>query len=195
MKRLILASASPRRAELLRQLGVEFNVKPVDIDETPLKGELPYDYAQRLAIEKAKAAKVFYPKQEVLVLGSDTTVVIEGEILGKPDSKEHALAMLRKLSGKRHTVLTSVAVMGQQNACVVSESTVTFSTLSDHQLEWYWLTGEPKDKAGAYAIQGKGAVFITELNGSFSGVMGLPIYETAQLLKQHGLDVSQGKTV
>jgi len=195
MKRLILASASPRRAELLRQLGVEFNVKPVDIDETPLKGEWPYDYVQRLAIEKAKAAKVFYPEQEVLVLGSDTTVVIEGEILGKPDSKEHALAMLRKLSGKRHTVLTSVAVMGQQNACVVSESTVTFSTLSDHQLEWYWLTGEPKDKAGAYAIQGKGAVFITELNGSFSGVMGLPIYETAQLLKQHGLDVSQGKTV
>lgn len=103
--------------------------------------------------------------------------------------------MLRKLSGKRHTVLTSVAVMGQQNAYVVSESTVTFSTLSDHQLEWYWLTGEPKDKAGAYAIQGKGAVFITELNGSFSGVMGLPIYETAQLLKQHGLDVSQAKTV
>jgi len=190
MKHLILASASPRRAELLQQIGIEFDIKAVDVDETPLTGELPYDYVRRLAIKKATAAKAFYPGQDVLVLGSDTAVVIDEEILGKPDNKEHALTMLRKLSGKSHTVLTSAAIIGPQDECVVSESKVTFTSITDNQLEWYWLTGEPQDRAGAYAIQGKAAIFISRLEGSFSGVMGLPLYETAQLLKQHGFDIT-----
>jgi len=184
--RLILASASPRRAELLHQIGVEFDTKSVDIDETPLAGELAYDYVKRLAIEKARTAKVFYPQSDVLILGSDTAVVLDGEILGKPDSKEHAFTMLKKLSGKRHKVLTSVAILGQQELCTVSESEVRFANISEQELEWYWATGEPKDKAGAYAIQGNAAVFISRLEGSFSGVMGLPLYETRQMLQQHG---------
>lgn len=184
--RLILASASPRRAELLHQIGVEFDTKSVDIDETPLNGELAYDYVKRLALAKARTGQEFYPQSGVLVLGSDTAVVLDGEILGKPDNKEHALTMLKKLSGKCHKVLTSVAIIGQHERCIVSESEVTFTNISEQELEWYWATGEPKDKAGAYAIQGNAAVFISRLEGSFSGVMGLPLYETRQLLQQHG---------
>lgn len=190
MKKLILASASPRRAELLRQMGIAFETKAVDIDETPQVGELPYDYVERLAIEKAVAAKVFYPEQGTCVLGSDTAVVINGDILGKPDNKEHALTMLRMLSGTSHTVLTSIAMVGQQQDCIVSKSKVTFANMTEREIEWYWSTGEPRGKAGAYAIQGKAAMFISRLEGSFSGVMGLPLYETAKLLKQHGFNAS-----
>jgi len=186
--RLILASSSPRRAELLQQIGVDFEIKSVEIDEMPIQGERPYDYVKRLAIEKAAATKAFYQDNEVLVLGSDTAVIVNGRILGKPDNKEQAMLMLRQLSGGSHIVLTSVAIIGsQQEDWLVSESKVTFSTLSDREIEWYWSTGEPKDKAGAYGIQGKAAVFIKRLEGSFSGVMGLPLYETSQLLKKVGL--------
>lgn len=190
MKQLILASASPRRAELLQQIGVEFEIKAVVVDETPLDSELPYDYVRRLAMEKAMMAKAFYPAYGSLVLGSDTAVVLDGEILGKPVNQEHAFTMLRKLSGKSHAVLTSVAIIGQQDECIVSESKVTFANITETELERYWLTGEPRDKAGAYAIQGKAAVFISRLEGSFSGVMGLPLYETAQLLKRHGFGIT-----
>jgi len=189
--RLILASSSPRRAELLQQIGVDFEIKSVEIDETPIQGERPYDYVKRLAIEKAAATKAFYKDDNVLVLGSDTAVIINGQILGKPNNKEQAMMMLRQLSGASHAVLTSVAIIGaKQEHWVVSESKVTFSTLSDREIEWYWATGEPKDKAGAYGIQGKAAVFIKRLEGSFSGVMGLPLYETSQLLKKSGLDIT-----
>lgn len=190
MKSLILASASPRRAELLKQIGIGFETKAVDIDETPHFGEAPNDYVIRLAIAKAKAAKAFYPARETYALGSDTAVIINGEILGKPNNKAHALAMLRKLSGTTHTVLTSVALVGQHQVCVVSQSKLTFAEITEHELEWYWATGESLGKAGAYAIQGKAAMFISRLEGSYSGVMGLPLYETAQLLKEHGFIIS-----
>jgi len=191
MMRLILASSSPRRAELLQQIGVNFEIKSVEVDEAPIPGERAYDYVKRLAIEKAAATKALYKDDELLVLGSDTAVIIDGKILGKPNNKEQAMLMLRQLSGGSHTVLTSVAIIGaKQEHCLVSESKVTFSTLSEREIDWYWATGEPKDKAGAYGIQGKAAVFIKRLEGSFSGVMGLPLYETSQLLKQSGLDIT-----
>lgn len=188
--RLILASSSPRRAELLHQIGVDFDIKSVEIDETPFNGEQPHEYVKRLAMDKAVATKAFYPEDDTLVLGSDTAVIFDGEILGKPNNKEHAVMMLKKLSGNSHIVLTSVAIIGcQQEHCIINESKVTFSTLTDSDIEWYWSTGEPKDKAGAYGIQGKAAVFISRLEGSFSGVMGLPLYETSQLLREHGLNI------
>jgi len=189
--RLILASSSPRRTELLQQIGVDFEIKSVEIDETPIQGERPYDYVKRLAIEKAAATKALYKGDEVLVLGSDTAVIIDGKILGKPNNKEQAMLMLRQLSGGSHIVLTSVAIIdSQQEHWLVSESKVTFSTLTHREIEWYWATGEPKDKAGAYGIQGKAAVFIKRIEGSFSGVMGLPLYETSQLLKKSGVDIT-----
>jgi septum formation protein len=186
VKTLILASASPRRAELLKQIGVKFETHPVDINETPQLGELPEDYVKRLAIEKARAALVSYQQNEVMVLGSDTAVAIDGEILGKPCDKEHALSMLRKLSGRTHQVLTSVALIGLHETCIVSSNEVSFKNLTEDEINWYWGTTEPLGKAGAYAIQGKGAVFVEHLEGSFSGVMGLPLFETNQLLTEHG---------
>jgi len=165
-------------------MGIIFDVKAVDIDESTIVGEAVEDYVMRLALSKAKAAKIFYQQDDVLVLGSDTSVVINGEILGKPSNKEDGLRMLRLLSGNTHRVLTSVVVLGEQQLAAISESWVTFAVLSEKELEWYWSTGEPKGKAGAYAIQGLAAMFITRLEGSFSGVMGLPIYETSQLLKE-----------
>jgi len=186
MKKIILASASPRRAELLAQIGVQFDTLAVDIDETPHCDEIPHDYVQRLALEKAQAAKLLCNQSDMLILGSDTSVIIDGEILGKPEDKEHAKNMLNKLSGRKHSVLTSVALLGKQSWCTVSENRVTFGVLSDSNIEQYWATGEPKGKAGAYAIQGKAAIFVKKLEGSFSGVMGLPLYETAQLLYKAG---------
>jgi septum formation protein len=186
---VVLASASPRRAKLLQQMGVEFEIKPVDIDETPLNNEAPAQYVKRLAMHKAQAARAFYLQGDKVIVGSDTSVILEGEILGKPDSKQHGLSMLKKLSGRTHEVMTAVAVLGKFESCIVNVSCVTFATVDDKSLEWYWNTGEPKDKAGAYAIQGKAAAFITRLEGSFSGVMGLPLYETIQLLKQHGVKI------
>ncbi|PHS73747.1 MAG: septum formation protein Maf [Cycloclasticus sp.] len=185
-KKLVLASASPRRAELLKQIGVEFETRTVDIDEMPQVDELPENYVKRLALEKARAARLSDQQNEVLVLGSDTAVVIDGDILGKPLDKEHAQSMLRQLSGKTHQVLTSVALIGAYESCVISFSDVTFKILTDDEIKGYWATTEPFGKAGAYAIQGKAAKFIKRLNGSFSGVMGLPLYETSKLLKEHG---------
>lgn len=184
--KLVLASASPRRAELLGQMGLEFDIKSADIDESIRVGEPPSDYVARLALEKARAVKSLYRHADVLVLGSDTSVIIDDQILGKPDDKQHAFDMLNALSGRRHSVMTAVAVIGKTEQCIVSESFVTFDTISDAELEWYWSTGEPKGKAGAYAVQGLGAVFVQHLEGSFSGVMGLPIYETHQQLIKEG---------
>jgi septum formation protein len=188
--KVILASASPRRAELLRQIGVEFEVRAVDIDETPKLGEKAQDYVRRLALEKAKAAREFYQHENVIIIGSDTSVIVDEEILGKPSDKEHALSMLKKLSARTHKVMTSVAVLGMQETCIVNINQVTFAEITDKELDQYWQTGEPRGKAGSYAIQGKAAMFITHLEGSFSGVMGLPLYETAQLLKQNGLNLA-----
>lgn len=189
MPSLYLASASPRRSELLRQIGVSFTPCPVDIDETPLPGESSADYVQRLAREKAQAALArLGDGQPLCVLGADTTVTLDGRILGKPADRTEGLAMLALLSGRTHQVLTAVA-LADAGRCEVRlvESQVTFRTISPEEAERYWSTGEPADKAGGYGIQGLGAVFVRELRGSFSGVVGLPLCETAELLASFGV--------
>jgi septum formation protein len=182
-----LASQSPRRAELLSQIGIAFEGTPADIDETPLQGELAEDYVMRMAQEKARAVHQHYPKD--WVLGSDTSVILADKILGKPNNREDGIAMLSALSGKTHRVLTSVSLVGSCEYHALSESQVTFRHLDQTEIEAYWETGEPADKAGAYAVQGQAAVFISRINGSFSGIMGLPLFETAQLLTQAGIKI------
>ena len=185
--RLILASASPRRRELLARLGLPFAVRVPAVDERPLPGEVPEALVRRLALAKARAVAAQEPG--ALVLGADTLVVLEGEVFGKPAGREEALAMLGRLSGRTHEVLTAVAVAGPRGEeALVQRSRVTFRALCPGEAAWYWSTGEPADKAGAYAVQGSGAVFIRRLEGSPSGVMGLPLCETAVLLAAHGLD-------
>jgi septum formation protein len=181
---ILLASASPRRSELLRQIGIDHVVRPVDVDETPRANEPPADYALRLAREKAQALWERVAADERRpVLAADTTVALGNEILGKPLDRDDAARMLTRLSARDHEVHTAVAVLhaGVTDARV-STSTVSFRALSPAEVDWYWATGEPADKAGAYAVQGHGAIFIRHLSGSFSGVMGLPLYETWELL-------------
>jgi septum formation protein len=189
---IYLASQSPRRSELLKQLGVRFEVRVADIDETHRLMESPEAYVQRLALEKANV--VWQSLSDELrrpVLGADTTVSIGGEILGKPAGKTDALNMLRRLSGQRHEVISGVAIIGAQRSVCVNVSEVSFRELSDSEIESYWETGEPGDKAGSYAIQGYAAAFISELHGSYSGVMGLPLYETARLLSENSIPIWQ----
>lgn len=182
---IVLASASPRRLELLRQVGIEPEVRPVDIDESVLPGEAPEDYVTRLALAKARAAARHESRP---VLGSDTAVVIEGEILGKPQDVDDAATMLRRLSGRIHTVLTAVALLkGSAERVIVVTTEVEFAPLSEAEIQAYWETGEPADKAGAYGIQGRAAAFIRRVNGSYTGVVGLPLYETVKLLEESGL--------
>ena len=192
---LILASASPRRRELLDQIGITVVAQAVDIDETPKKQEAVLDYVQRLAVEKAQRGfDIIENKQQLPVLGSDTVVEIDGQILGKPTDRVHAKKLLQQLSGKKHTVHTSVAVVRSADngsnmpLLATSSSQVTFRELAEEEIDDYLASGEADDKAGAYAIQGIAAQFIENINGSFSGVMGLPLYETAKLLKQCGID-------
>lgn len=189
---LYLASASPRRQELLRQVGIAFEAMPSGIEEARRPGESPRDYVRRVAADKAR--RVFRQVEERRmpprpVLGADTEVVIDDEILGKPRDRAHATAILRRLSGKSHTVLTAISVMtlaGEYGA--ISESRVTFAPLSETEVQDYLETGEADDKAGAYAIQGRAALFIARLEGSFSGVMGLPLYELHATLKRAGIE-------
>ncbi len=181
--RLLLASASSRRRQLLQQIGVRFTVMPVDIDEAAHSGELPEDYVQRMAKSKAEAGRL-RQVGNLPVLGADTAVVLDRRILGKPAGKQQAMDMLMTLSGRMHRVLSGVAIVaGERCEYRLSESRVTFRTLREKECLHYWRTGEPADKAGAYAIQGKGAVFVEHLQGSFSGVVGLPLAETCELLK------------
>jgi septum formation protein len=182
---VVLASASPRRRELLAQLGVPHAVLVVDVDETPLDGEAPAALAQRLAAAKARAGLAQSDGRDP-VLGSDTVVEVRGKILGKPVDRDDALAMLALLSGTEHRVMTAVAVAVPGRAELVtalSDTTVRMRVISTDEAVAYWDTGEPAGKAGAYAIQGLGAAFIERIHGSYSGVMGLPLYETAQLLQ------------
>jgi septum formation protein len=181
---ILLASASPRRSALLRQIDVEHEIRPVDIDETPRDGEPPAKYALRLAQEKARALwQRLGPGERLPVLAADTTVALGDEILGKPADRDDAARILKRLSGRDHEVHTAVALVHAAGADArVSTSTVSFRELSDSEIDWYWRTGEPADKAGAYGVQGHGAIFIRHLAGSYSGVMGLPLYETWELL-------------
>ncbi|HJP03875.1 MAG: hypothetical protein CL799_00155 [Chromatiales bacterium] len=179
---LVLASASPRRQELLAQLGVQFSVVPADIDESILPGEAPELYVQRMAASKAQAGRTGAGKRPVL--GADTVVVLGERILGKPRDRDDALEMLTLLSDRTHRVISGVAIAdGQQLLERQSQTEVSFGKISAAAREAYWATGEPRDKAGAYAIQGYGAVFVTHINGSYTGVVGLPLYETAELLR------------
>lgn len=189
---LILASQSPRRKALLAQLGYEFTCLPADIDESVQHGENAHDYVYRLAIAKAQKALEQASKQqansELVVLGSDTTVVFDGHILGKPENFEDFERMMTMLSGRCHQVLTSIAAVSESNAqAQVVATDVWFKQLSSKEISEYWQTGEPQDKAGGYGIQGIGGQFVSKLDGSFFAVMGLPLYETSLLLNQFGI--------
>jgi septum formation protein len=183
---LCLASASPRRRELLAQIGVPHLVTGAHIDESHHPGERPHDYVQRMA--RTKAQTVWEQDLSLPVLGADTTVVLDGKVFGKPADRADALHMLGLLSGRTHEVLTAVALASKEGLAMrVSVSAVRFRMLTADEISAYWETGEPRDKAGAYAIQGRGAVFVESLTGSFSGVMGLPLFETSQLLREAGV--------
>jgi septum formation protein len=190
---LYLASGSPRRRELLTQIGVPFRPLSADIDETPLPSERPAQYVERLARAKAQAGlRQVAADQGAVVLGADTAVVLDGRILGKPRDRADCLATLAALSGRQHEVLTAVALAsGERLASQVVRSRVGFAPLSAAQAEAYWASGEPRDKAGSYGIQGLAAVFINHLEGSYSSVVGLPLCETAALLQAFGIDCWQ----
>ena len=188
MGALYLASASPRRRELLAQIGVPFSLIDVSVDETPSPTESPEAYVERVAREKALAGLASLGDQDGCVLGADTSVVLDQHILGKPVDRADGLAMLAALSGRTHRVMTAVA-LASRTACdvrvVISE--VSFRVIEQTEAERYWASGEPADKAGGYAIQGWGAVFVSQLHGSYSAVVGLPLCETAQLVDAFGL--------
>jgi septum formation protein len=199
VKRIYLASRSPRRRELLYQIGIAFEVLPlrcdlkpnVDIDETPLAREAPDAYVMRIARAKAVAGWdliVSHRLPQHPVLAADTTVVLGDEIIGKPDNARHARSLLRRLSGKTHRVLTAVVVAyADRIESALSTSTVEFRALGNGEISRYVRSGEPLDKAGAYAIQGRAAVFVRAMNGSYSGIVGLPLYEAAEVLRKFGI--------
>ena len=193
-EQIILASASPRRRELLDQIGVSYIVCPVDIDETPIAEENPQDYVKRVAAEKS-AACIKIVDSKLPVLAADTSVVIDGKILGKPKNKADAARMLSQLSGKIHSVYSAVsmrrpdALDEQGHSLIVSETQVKFKNITAKEIQAYWQTGEPEGKAGAYAIQGLASVFVESIEGSFSGVVGLPLFETAALLSKQGIKI------
>lgn len=200
--RIYLASRSPRRRELLTQIGVSFDTllfrhgprEDAEVDETPLPGENPVDYVQRVAAAKAEHgihlmhSRQLFPRP---ILSADTTLELDGEIIGKPQDADDAIAILHRLSGRTHRVLTAVAVADgpSQREHALSISEVTFRPLDDDEIARYVATGEPMDKAGAYGIQGRAGIFIAHLSGSYTGVMGLPVHETALLLRRVGYPV------
>jgi len=188
-RKLHLASASPRRREILQALGLRFSFAGVDVDETPLDAEGAAEMALRLALAKADAAAEAMDSGNV-ILAADTVVALGGLVFGKPTSETDAIRMLTQLSGQSHRVVTAVAVLQEtQRLTVVSETIVRFRVINPDEAAQYWQSGEPCDKAGAYAIQGKGGIFVESLSGSHSGVVGLPIFETAVLLGQAGIAV------
>lgn len=182
---VLLASGSPRRSELLRQIGVAHEVRPVHVDESPRPGEAPAAYVRRLAERKAvELRRELGPADPRPVLAADTTVALDGRIYGKPGGAPELHEMLGTLSGRTHQVHTAVAVLLHAGVASVRVSTsdVSLRPLTRDEIDWYWSTGEPADKAGGYAVQGRAAVFIRHISGSYSGVMGLPLYETWELL-------------
>jgi septum formation protein len=195
---IYLASQSPRRRELLKQIGVHYEVlllrnglrREIGVDETPHDGEAPVDYVQRVCRDKALAGwETLELREQPLhpVLAADTTVTLDGHIIGKPDDNEHAAEILRMLSGRQHQVLTAIAVIyGKRLETRLSTTTITFDTLSEERIRRYLLIGEAHDKAGAYGIQGHAGAFVKHIDGSYTGVMGLPLHETVELLKLFG---------
>ncbi|MBB2495484.1 Maf family protein [Aquipseudomonas ullengensis] len=189
MATLYLASGSPRRRELLAQIGVPFVTLIASIDETALPDEPAHGYVERLALEKAQAGLAsLSDAADAVVLGADTAVVLDGQILGKPRDRAEALATLAALSGREHRVLTAVALVSAGRSRVeVVTSHVHFRALGAGEAEAYWASGEPQDKAGSYGIQGLAAVFVRRIEGSYSAVVGLPLCETAQMLNEFGI--------
>jgi len=192
-KSVVLASASPRRTALLKQMNIAHTIHPADIDESPRLNETPQALVTRLAAEKAQAVKAQLEARHsmtagTVILASDTLIAFEGQSVGKPIDKADSKKILRMLSGKQHEVLTAISALSdsQQQTQVITTS-VTFAALTDEQIDAYWETGEPADKAGSYAIQGLGGEFVVSINGSASAVIGLPLYETRQLLNAFGV--------
>ena len=192
-QRIVLASASPRRVALLSQIGIDCDVMPSQIDEEARENEAPPDYVRRMAGEKAASVAGLVPGR--IVLGADTDVIMQSRILGKPRDKADFLEMFNLLSGRTHQVITAVSVVhGEQYWLKTSISDVTFREVSEEEMLAYWQTGEPCDKAGGYAIQGQAAMFIRAISGSYSGIMGLPLYETSELLSGAGIRLLQEKS-
>jgi septum formation protein len=193
--KLILASASPRRSEILRNAGIQFEICSADVDESRLDNESPGDYVRRLALAKSVSASGNNPNlgADVLIIGADTVVVVDADVLGKPTSRDDAKRMLRKVSGRMHDVHTGLALLqtsGMQRRVVEEITRVHFAHLSDQEIEDYLATGEPFDKAGAYAIQGMGGRFVTRIEGCYFNVMGLPLARLWTLLREFGLGSS-----
>ena len=190
---VILASASPRRQELLRQIGVSFRVLEPEVDEAPGKNESGDAFVLRLALEKARIGLSMAREQGLEaapVVGADTCIVVDREILGKPNDREHGIAMLARLAGRSHRVLTGVAVVtASREQHSVSLNRVTFASMTQSEIEAYWETGEPADKAGAYAIQGRAAAYIERIEGSYSAIVGLPLFVVARMLKNLGMNL------
>jgi septum formation protein len=185
---LFLASQSPRRRELLEQIGVRFSVVDVDVPEIKQTNESPADYVQRLAQSKAQAGWELNKTHPTL--GADTIVVLQDKVLEKPDSEAHAAEILQLLSGQTHQVITAVAIVNaEKTRVIVNVTDVSFRQISQPEIEDYWQSGEPRDKAGAYGIQGLGGIFVKAIRGSYSSVVGLPLYETASLLKEFDVPV------
>jgi len=191
---LYLASLSPRRHQLLAQLGVDFATISLEVDEACLEHESVEKYVIRLALEKARAGYLSTSRRvDVPVLAADTTVFVAGDVFGKPRDQQHALAMLEQLSGRVHQVYTAVALVSDDSQCSDNEQSslcvtnVSFREITQDERLAYWQSGEPQGKAGGYAVQGLGAMFVERIEGSYSGVMGLPLFETANLLKRFGV--------
>jgi septum formation protein len=186
--RLILASASPRRRDLLDQLGATYTSEPAHIDESQREGEPPREYVKRMAQEKAQVVALRFPAPDYVVLAADTTVVRDDTVLGKPHDSDEAMAILTSLSGRWHTVLTAICVLGAGGMdCEVVATRVEFASLTRADCEAYLATDEPWDKAGAYGIQGLGGAFVRAIEGSYTNVVGLPLWETWRLLSVHGI--------
>ena len=188
LPKVYLASGSPRRSELLTQMGVKFEILRLEVDETVRFNESPTDYVQRVAKAKAQAGwQVMEGGAKKPVIGADTSVIVDHDIIGKPGNDEQAMSMLQRLSARQHQVLTAIAVAYDSQVIYgLSESWVTFSAMTAAEIDWYISTGEGRDKAGSYAVQGLAAMFIEDIQGSYSGIMGLPVRETRELLMEIG---------
>ncbi|WP_455219279.1 Maf family protein, partial [Kaarinaea lacus] len=195
---IYLASQSPRRRTLIEQMGIAYQAISVEVDERPHAGEVPADFVARLACEKAQAGWQSVAERGIPVLGADTCIVLDQQIVGKPSSQQQGIDLLKRYSGKTHQVVTGVAMVGPDGGVNdapivqqvrVSTSLVTFRVVTDRECKQYWQTGEPVGKAGGYAIQGKAAAFIEKIEGSYSGVMGLPLFEFSELITKFGIQL------